>query len=104
MTRKLAEFVEQRLAEDTLPPSVDRTYRTIYALSGTIRDDGETDDWISWLTGSSVALKIGEYVLGADPASDAERVSDCLRAALARTWDEHPDYDPAWNDLVTDIE
>lgn len=95
----LQEFVEHRLSENTLSPSVQRAYQKIYALSGTIRADGSTNDWVFWLTGTSVAMKVGEYVFGIDPASDAERISDCLRAALARTWDEHPDYDEAWNDL-----
>lgn len=98
----LGRFVEQRIAENTLPPTVQRAYQTVYALSDTIRADGKTNDWVSWLTGTSAAVKVGEYILGADPASDATRISETLRATLARTWHEHPDYDDAWNDLAPD--
>lgn len=96
----LRDFVDARLAEDGLTGPVHRAYTGVLALSDRIRDDGETDDWVSWLTGASVALKVGEYVFGADPASDAARVSDSLRATLARTWSDHPDYDPAWDALA----
>lgn len=99
---ELRRFVEKRMGEETLPPPVRRAYESVLATSLAIRSDGEADDWFSWLSEDSVAWKIGEYILGADPASEAERVSDSLLAALARTWEEHPDHDDAWNKLIAE--
>lgn len=96
----IQNFVIARLGENDLPDPVHRAYAGILALSDKVRSDGQTNDWLSWLTGPSATLKIGEYIFGADPTSDAARISDHLRATLAATWSEHPDYDPAWHDLA----
>lgn len=65
-------FVRARLADRDLPDQVTRTYTDLLELSVTIRSDGESDDWISWLTAPSAIVKIGEYALGADPDSVAK--------------------------------
>lgn len=97
--KTLARFVTQRLSEGSLPPPVQQTYRSVFELSAKVRKDGESDDLVSWFTGGP-ALKAAEYIFGADPASSAEKFSDQLRASIAQTWSDHPDYDPAWNALV----
>ena len=97
---KLRDFVSDRLSGHDLDHRVHQAYTTILDLSDTIRSQGKKDDWISWFTEASVEWKIGEYIFGADPASDAARVSDHLRATLARTWRDHPEYDTDWDALT----
>lgn len=92
----ITALVDDRLAEGALPPSVADAFRDLMRLAERVERDGEDDDWLSWLTGAEVADKIGEYVLGADPASSAARIRDAIRALVARTWASHPDYDPRW--------
>jgi hypothetical protein len=57
--------VKQRIAENTLLSSVQRAYQTDYALADTIRADGKTDDCVSWLAGTSAAMKLREYIFSA---------------------------------------
>ncbi len=57
---------------------------------------GVEDDWLDWLTGSEEMLKVGEYLLGDDPQSAAERTRHQLAIALARSFADHPDFNPRW--------
>lgn len=97
---QLRNFVADRLSARDLDDRVHQAYAAILDLSDRIRAQGKDDDWISWLTGTAAAWKVGEYIFGADPASDAARVSDHMRATLARTWCDHPEYDTAWDALA----
>lgn len=96
----LEAFVSRRLDERSLPPNIQRSYERLFVLSGRLREDGETDDWLDWATGSAPALKLGEYLFGVDPASSANRSSDSIRAVIASAWDGHPDYRSSWSELA----
>lgn len=90
------EFVTARLAEGGLAPPVEHTYRRILAIAEDAVSDGDDDDVIDWLLGADEEEKALEYLFGADPASEGERLARQLVATLAATWEAHPDFDPTW--------
>ncbi|WP_193103306.1 hypothetical protein [Brachybacterium sp. FME24] len=89
-------FVKERLAERNLPAEVEQTYRRILTIAAQMRRTGVEGDLVSWFTGASTLVKVGEYVFGADAETEAARFSDQLLASLAATWNDHPDYKPQW--------
>ncbi|MGY4719411.1 hypothetical protein [Naumannella huperziae] len=96
---KLKEFVDARMAEPgSVPPAAAATYAALLALPRRIRRDAAGDDTWSWLTGAGSALV--ETVLGFDAESGAEQLIARVYAALALTWADHPDFDPAWRGLT----
>ncbi|WP_371030628.1 hypothetical protein [Pseudoclavibacter sp. JSM 162008] len=90
------DFVVARLDEGGLPDGVERTYRQLLVVAGEAVTGGEDDDIVDWLLGADEEEKAIEYLFGADPASEGERLSLQLLVTLAATWDEHPDFEASW--------
>ncbi len=90
------QFVTARLAEGTLAPAVEVTYRRLLRIADEAVSGGEEDDIVDWLLGADEEEKAIEYLLGADPASEGERLSLQMIVTLAATWEAHPDFDPKW--------
>lgn len=100
----LERFVFDRLADGDLSRQTEVVFRRLLHLSGKIREDGATDDWISWATGAAPAVKLGEYLFGADPSSTANRTSDAIRASIACTWQSHPEFRREWGKLASRLD
>lgn len=90
------EFVAARLAEGGVPRHVELTYRRLLVIAAEAVSDGEDDDVLDWLLGAEEEEKALEYLFGADPASEGERLSQQLLVTLAATWEAHPDFNRDW--------
>lgn len=98
----LTAFINARLAEEDFQPEIVTTYKRIMAVAYDLRSAGIRSDERSWLTGAIPLVKIGEYILGADPAAEADDFSDQILICLAATWSNHPDFDAAWSARLPD--